>query len=74
MRVRGHGLQNEGAPYLADESGGWSRVGLRWMGVSGTGRGICSCGKASPIFDSAHQRKKWHRAHKEEMSRQEMDR
>ena len=64
--VKGHTLRAEGAAFLLNERGGWSRVA--WNTVSGTGRARCSCSAASEILTSAHQRKKWHREHKAEVS------
>jgi hypothetical protein len=65
-RVKGHTLADEGAPYLANEQGQLERQWKLYGGVSGKGRGLCSCGAVSPILPSAYQRKKWHRAHKSE--------
>ena len=67
-RVAGHGLLAEGAPFLRNEEGDWSRVGYLFISTSGRGRGVCQCGKASPILDSSTQRRKWHREHKAEVS------
>lgn len=69
MRVPGHTLAHEGAPHIVDETGRVVRVRAPWGGVGGYGRALCSCGQMSPLFDSAHKRKKWHRDHKEEVSR-----
>ena len=67
-RVPGHTLAFEGAPHLVTETGSVSRIWKYHGGVSGTGRGLCSCGAMSDLLESAHQRKKWHRAHKAEVS------
>lgn len=64
MRVAGHELRREGAPYnktgrsvfLANQ-GSWS--------VKGEGRGLCSCGWTSQVLPSAAKRKEAHRVHKQ---------
>ena len=67
-RLAGHGLRSEGAPFLMNERGEWSRVvTYSYASVTGMGRGLCECGAFSVILDSAHQRKKWHRLHKVEV-------
>lgn len=65
-RVPGHSLVSEGAAYAVEESGRIARV--RWNSVGGYGRGLCSCGEFSDLLTSAHQRKKWHREHKSQVS------
>lgn len=67
-RVAGHTLRNEGAPFVVDETQRVVRVHNSWGGIGGFGRGLCSCGAMSDLLDSAHQRKKWHRAHKGEVA------
>ena len=67
-RLAGHTLASEGAPYLLNEQGEMQRQWKRYGGVSGEGRGLCSCGATSEILPSAYRRKKWHRAHKAEVS------
>lgn len=67
-RVKGHTLRNEGAPFVVDETGRIVRVHGSWRGVSGYGRGLCSCGEMSDLLDSAHKRKKWHREHKAQVA------
>lgn len=62
--VPGHTLVGEGAPH--DNRG--YRIGHWSLGVSGCGRGRCSCGALSPVMQSANQRKQWHREHKAEVS------
>jgi len=62
-RVAGHGLWSEGAPYMIDEDGNWTRSG-HFHTVSGVGRGVCECGAASPVTNSSGGRKKWHAEHK----------
>lgn len=68
-RVPGHTLRAEGAPHVVDETGEVVRVYRAWGSVGGFGRGLCSCGELSPLLDSAHKRKQWHREHKAEVAR-----
>ena len=67
-RVPGHTLVAEGAPHVVDETKRVVRAYNSWGGIGGYGRGLCSCGAMSDLLDSAHQRKKWHRAHKAEVT------
>ena len=67
-RIKGHTLRFEGAPHVVAEDGRVVRVYGSYGGVSGFGRGLCSCGALSDLLDSAHQRKKWHREHKAEVA------
>lgn len=64
MRVKGHALRNEGAPFVVSETGDVVRVHLGYGGVGGFGRGVCTCGEMSDLLDSAGQRRRWHKAHK----------
>lgn len=59
--LKGHSLVNEGKPYAFSDEGNW----LRCDGTAG--RGLCSCGKPSPIFTSDAARKRWHRDHKDQV-------
>lgn len=63
-RLAGHTLRNEGAPFVVSETGTTVRVWNDYGGIGGYGRGLCSCGEMSDLFDSAHQRKRWHSEHK----------
>ena len=67
-RVSGHALKNEGAPFLHAEGGRLIRASGPYGGVSGEGRGVCTCGAISDVLASATQRRKWHRAHKAEVT------
>ena len=65
-RMKGHALIAEGAPH--DDMG--DRLPSYWGGVSGYGRGKCSCGVLGPAHDSANYRKRWHRDHKEQIRKE----
>ena len=58
MRVNGHGLRHEGRYW-----NGWTYVS------GGMAPGICECGAKSPELPTAVARKRWHREHKEAVSR-----
>jgi hypothetical protein len=62
--IRGHGLQNEGAPH--DTAGERIYTGIYYQ-IGGPGHGRCGCGELSPALPSDYQRKKWHRKHKTEI-------
>jgi len=76
IRLRGHELYSEGAafgPPSLDARGGrtyWGRTNPLG-GTGGVGRGVCSCGSASPVLDSGTKRKQWHREHKAEIRREQ---
>jgi len=68
-RLPGHGLLSEGWPYerhQGDEEAApsWHRSARPdWLG-----HGVCSCGAYSPdVLETNGARKRWHRAHKEEI-------
>lgn len=63
MRVAGHELRMEGAPF--NDAGVWNWPYRR----TGPGRGLCSCGDLSEELPSAAARKRWHRAHKEQVKK-----
>ncbi|KQO98687.1 hypothetical protein [Leifsonia sp. Leaf264] len=63
--VRGHGLANEGAPF--DMNADRISSGL-FGGTSGTGRAKCACGQLSDVYQSAYQRRAWHRQHKADVA------
>lgn len=65
-RVVGHSLRSEGAAFYDFVGGGTARRGSN--STSGKGFALCSCGARSPIFESANQRKAWHRSHKAEVA------
>lgn len=56
-RLAGHELPNEGRLYAG---GGWYQAGVE-------GSATCSCGAKSKKLPNASQRKKWHRAHKDDI-------
>lgn len=74
--VRGHALQDEGAAFryvgLGDRRGDVRQHGdlevVRAMAnsVAGHGFAMCECGMRSPVFDTAAERRRWHRTHKAE--------
>lgn len=67
VRIPGHGLRDEGAPFVVNQ---FQNIVPAWednTGVAGYGRGVCQCGKYSPLLESAYQRKQWHREHKQEI-------
>lgn len=63
LRVSGHELVDEGAPFSLDGWAYWPR--------RGTGHGKCRCGLLSPELPSEAARKRWHRQHKEEVLRKQ---
>lgn len=63
VRLSGHTLRYEGAPFHWQVPYGWRRLNER--GTAGRGVGMCSCGAHSSTLDSGQQRKAWHRDHKE---------
>jgi len=63
--VPGHTLEGHGEPYEKigfDVASVWSRVV-----ASQRGRGVSSCGSASPVLLSRAHREQWHREHKAEV-------
>lgn len=64
-RLSGHGLWSEGWPVEATpgHGQGWRQMSRR----SGPGRALCECGEMSPVLESANQRKRWHKEHKEQV-------
>jgi hypothetical protein len=68
VRVPGHELQAEGAPFRSDPKGANITEGRRrWRLVTTSdpkGVGVCSCGAFSPTGLSGRGRKQWHREHK----------
>lgn len=68
-RLRGHGLLSEGKPYFfrqgdKQDTPSWHRADPDF---DGQGHGVCSCGAASPELETDGQRKRWHKAHKDEI-------
>jgi len=63
-RLRGHGLQREGAPH--DVLGNLVVKG-GYVARGGDGRALCSCGSVSGVLPSSYARRAWHRQHKEEV-------
>ena len=61
----GHELLYEGAAH--NVRGYTVRL---YGGTGGTGYGKCSCGKMSGLLHSGNDRKKWHRAHKEDLRKE----
>jgi hypothetical protein len=65
-RLPGHGLLSEGKPHeQGGTSGRYERIFTAPFEKSG--HGACSCGEASPVLESDSARRKWHRAHKDEI-------
>lgn len=58
-RLAGHGLIGEG-----------KALGTYSLGVSGPGRGGCSCGARSGYLESSGKRRAWHASHKDEVRNQ----
>lgn len=63
-RVAGHSMPHEGKPLMMRRKGGWPEplgsdtpIGPTW----------CTCETWSPVLDSDAARKRWHRAHKDEI-------
>lgn len=65
LLVPGHTLRFEGAPHNDQGEVDVGRTGYIHRG--GSGRAKCSCGALSPAFNSAAQRREWHRGHKQEI-------
>lgn len=73
-RLPGHGLLSEGFPYERrqgdeEDAPSWHRTD-RWVHE---GHGVCSCGASSPLLDTDGARKRWHKAHKDEIRSDEKD-
>jgi hypothetical protein len=75
-RLTGHGLRKEGQPYRLDlcseclnpEIAYW-RDEHGHRSLTKEGHGLCSCGALSPHLSSDNARRRWHVAHKVEMTR-----
>lgn len=61
-RLSGHTLRSEGKPFV------WTTNGGRYVRTENVeGVGLCSCGAHSKKLTSDGARKRWHRAHKDEI-------
>lgn len=58
-RLHGHALWGEGAPHKDN--------GIRIWHMPAKGRGKCECGDLSEVLETNADRKRWHRAHKDEV-------
>lgn len=67
MRLAGHELQREGAPYVKQGRRTFLANPTSWS-TSGQGRALCSCGWTSPVLNTGAARKAAHRSHKREMA------
>jgi hypothetical protein len=64
-RLTGHGLLNEGAPFLLDITTNPPVLyRMDSNGTSGVGRGRCTCRAMSPEVETAAARRAWHVQHK----------
>lgn len=67
-RLPGHGLLSEGWPYERrqgdeEEAPSWHKSPRPdW-----SGHGVCSCGAHSGVLETNNARKRWHKAHKDEI-------
>jgi hypothetical protein len=67
MRLAGHTLASEGAPYTRLMSGKPFRI--NGTGTGGLGCALCSCGRMSKALSSGAQRRDWHYNHKRAVAR-----
>lgn len=56
LRVAGHGLIDEGWPFIGTK--------IRASRRNGPGMGKCECGQMSDLLPSTAARKRWHKDHK----------
>ena len=76
LRVPGHALDSEGAPFSSPGCRNGSCVGIPrvmklnqyWGSVGGDGHGKCSCGAESDHLASGAARRAWHREHKRQVA------
>jgi DNA-binding CsgD family transcriptional regulator len=66
-KVTGHSLVGDGAAFRY-YGNRWERV--KQSGIGGKGKGLCSCGEASPNLDSGGKRRLWHDEHKQTVRRE----
>ena len=59
-RVEGHKLMGEGAAY----DGYRTLMQPFSRSTAGRGRAWCECGELSDVYETAADRKRWHREHK----------
>ena len=64
-RLAGHGLEGEGIAHEPGQEVEHRVCGGVWG--SRTGYGLCECGATSPVLESDSARRKWHKAHKDEI-------
>lgn len=65
VRVEGHDLIGEGAPYKTRAGKAVpARAGWRSGGTDGRGFCVCSCGERSTVMRTGADRREWHRAHR----------
>lgn len=71
LRVTGHHLVSEGAPFerVVDEHARIVAKRLNHGGVAGEGRALCSCKAMSDVLPSGGARQRWHREHKQGVRR-----
>lgn len=62
--VPGHGLRDEGKPFWWSEH---RQEYVRKPGCDSEGQALCRCGEFSGVLPTDAARKRWHRAHKEEV-------
>lgn len=65
--VRGHGLISEGKPHLVPGCCWSGDKPHRPWGYRRDGHGVCACGATSGHLGSDAQRKRWHKAHKQDV-------
>lgn len=63
-RLPGHGLRDEGKPFEDDGRGNTRRADIYG---EPDGFGLCSCGARSGVLGLDADRKRWHKAHKDEI-------
>lgn len=75
--VKGHGLRSEGAAHYSPgcqehPCSTWFHIDdgrrVNYWTTAGQGHAVCRCGAYSTHLPSAAARKRWHRAHKAEVT------
>lgn len=61
-QLRGHGLLCEGRPFAVWVTGAEVPT---FLGPSGDGVGLCSCGAHSDVVPTNAARRRWHNEHKD---------
>ena len=66
-RLSGHALCAEGKPCKRTDRRRSEPISYEIIHGASTGSALCECGEKSPALESDGARKRWHRAHKEQV-------